>query len=646
MPQLSVLLHQIDSGTLMLPEFQRGYVWNRDQVRGLMRSLYRGYPVGSLLLWETDADAASVRGEGGGGGVRLLLLDGQQRITSLYGVMRGAAPPFFDGDPATFRGLYFNLADEAFEFYAPTKMAGDPSWISVTELFREGPEPIFGRLAGHTDFGAYANRITRLHGIKERDFHEEKITGDRPVEDVVDIFNRVNQSGTTLSKGDLSLAKICATWPEARSTMRSHLDRWKEAGFDFKLDWLLRNTTAVATGRAPFSTLEGISAASFEQALGSSVNHIDRFLNTVSGRLGLDHNRVLMGRYAFPVVSRLLHQSGGTFADAAEQDKVLFWYVNAALWGRYTGSTETVLDQDYRALAQGGIEGLIAALERWRGGNLRVGDYDFAGFGRGSRFYPLLYLLTRVRGARDLCSGLPLHAAMLGRLSGLQVHHVFPKAVLYEAGYGRNEVNALANFCFLTQDCNLEIGRRLPEDYFPQAEGRHSGVLASQWLPDDSGLWRVDRYRDFLDARRRMLAEAANSFLTELRTGTGAPTAPHLQPVTVASEDPDEVDTRTAQVKDLADQVVALGCVEPEFDTEIADPETGRALAVAEAHWPDGLQPGQGPPVVLELDPGDTNLNGLSALGYEIFTSTEALLDFVRRRNTFAAGDTETAETV
>lgn len=62
MTKLSTILDQIDSGTVLLPEFQRGYVWNRDQVRGLMRSLYLGYPVGGLLLWETESDAASVRG--------------------------------------------------------------------------------------------------------------------------------------------------------------------------------------------------------------------------------------------------------------------------------------------------------------------------------------------------------------------------------------------------------------------------------------------------------------------------------------------------------------------------------------------------------------------------------------------------------
>src|ERR1700748_45556 len=88
--KLAAILYQIDSGSVLLPEFQRGYVWNRDQVRGLMRSLYRGYPVGGLLTWETQADGSAVRGGlASAQGVRVLILDGQQRVTSLYGVSRG-----------------------------------------------------------------------------------------------------------------------------------------------------------------------------------------------------------------------------------------------------------------------------------------------------------------------------------------------------------------------------------------------------------------------------------------------------------------------------------------------------------------------------------------------------------------------------
>lgn len=642
MTKLGAILDQIDSDTILLPEFQRGYVWNRDQVRSLMRSLYRGYPVGALLVWEAEADAASVRGTTPAAGTKQLLLDGQQRVTSLYGIVRGRPPEFFEGDPAAFTGLRFNVEDETFEFFAPAKMGDDPRWVNVTSLFVNGLEPEIGTLNEEPEtkpqIVAYMTRLARLRGLLDREFHAEKITGtDKSVDIVVDIFNRVNSGGTKLSKGDLALAKICAQWPEARGAMRDHLARWGKAGHAFTLDWLLRNVNAVATGRAPFSALEDITPQQFQQALTSSAKYVGGVLDTVCGRLGLDHDRVLMGRYAFPVVSRFLHLNGGHFADASERDRMLYWYVHTALWGRFTGSTETVLAQDYETLETSGIDGLITAVERARGGNLTIDGQDFEGFGRGSRFYPLLYLLTRVRGARDFGTGLELKHQMLGHLASLQVHHIFPKAYLYKAGYTRGQVNAVANFCFLTQETNLAIGKRAPEAYLPEVETRHPGALASQWIPTDPDLWKPARYLDFLAARRQLLADAANGFLTELRSGAAAASAILLDRLIVSSEET-EVDDRIVDVQQLAQDLTALGYAAPTFDAEIADPIDGRVLAVAEAAWPEGLQVGQGNPVVLELDPAEADLPRLEELGYEVFTNVQSLRGYAQRRSEVAAG--------
>jgi uncharacterized protein with ParB-like and HNH nuclease domain len=104
---VSTILDQIDIGAIALPEFQRGYVWNRDQVRKLMSSLYDNHPVGSLLVWETKTELAKNHARGDGllsaGSVKLLL-DGQQRITSLYGIIRGKSPQFFEGNEQAFTG--------------------------------------------------------------------------------------------------------------------------------------------------------------------------------------------------------------------------------------------------------------------------------------------------------------------------------------------------------------------------------------------------------------------------------------------------------------------------------------------------------------------------------------------------------------
>lgn len=217
------------------------------------------------------------------------------------------------------------------------------------------------------------------------------------------------------------------------------------------------------------------------------------------------------------------------------------------------------------------------------------------------------------------------------------MHHIFPKALLYKAGYDRVHVNAVANFCFLTQNTNLAIGKRSPEDYFAEAEDKHPGVLASQWIPMDRDLRRVDRYLDFLQARRELLAGAAQSFLSGLGKGAVPLAAGELRPVAVVADEQDDV--RAAQIKAMVEELVRLGYAEPALDSEIADPASGRALAMAEAFWPDGLQPGQGRPVVLELDPEVADLPRLEELGYEVFTSADALLGYATRRNETAAGD-------
>ncbi len=113
--KISTILDHIDSGHMALPEFQRGYVWNRDQVRGLFDSLYRRHPIGGLLVWVTESHSALYRGEGQlAAGVVKLLLDGQQRMTSIYGVVRGKPPRFFDGNANAFTGLHFHVEQPGF----------------------------------------------------------------------------------------------------------------------------------------------------------------------------------------------------------------------------------------------------------------------------------------------------------------------------------------------------------------------------------------------------------------------------------------------------------------------------------------------------------------------------------------------------
>ena len=626
--KVQTILDMIDSGGIALPEFQRGYVWNRDQVRGLFASLYRGYPVGGFMTWNTAADSAAARGGVTTDGTVKLLLDGQQRATSLYGVIRGRAPRFFEGNAQAFTGLYFNVVDEIFEFYAPAKMKHDPAWIDVSALMRDG---VGAYVVGMQElaegdnllFSSYFNRLNAIEQITKREMHLEEVTGiDKTIDVVVDIFNRVNSGGTKLSKGDLALAKICASWPEARKDLNAVLVRFSEKGFHFRLDWLLRVVNALVTGKAPFVALAEIPVANIKKAVVLAEKYVSDWLDVIAGRLGIDHDRVLFSKYALVIMARFQHLNGGRLPDHATQSRMLAWYLHSGMFGRYAGSTETFLTQDLEAVSRGGVDGLLTVLRQSRG-DLIVRENDFAGSTVGSRFYPTLYTLTRTQVARDFGTGLPLSASMLGHNSSLEIHHIFPKAQLYKWGYRQGQVNAVANFCFLTKQTNGALIRdEDPATYMPRVEAEQPGALASQWIPGDEELWSLDRYVDFLSARRRLLVIAANDLLEHLEAGAPFDKLETSDPIIVEQE-------LDGDVCDLISWIVDEGYAQPEIAAEVVDEVTGEVLCTAEAFWPSGLQEGMGMPVVLELD--EQHLTpALEARGYLTFTSVAALRGYIQ----------------
>jgi hypothetical protein len=646
--KITTILDHIESGHVALPEFQRGYVWNREQVRGLMFSLYKRYPIGGLMVWVTESEGATHRGDGAlAPGVVKLLLDGQQRITTLYGIVRGHAPKFFDGNVQTFTGLHFNLADETFEFYAPAKMKDNPLWVDVTKLMKIGAGTAIQQLLANPilvkqeDFGAkvptYLQRLNAVDQVKETELHVDEVTGkDKTVDIVVDIFNRVNSGGTKLSKGDLALAKICAAWPEARDTMKAKLAKWRRAGFYFELDWLLRCVNTVLTNSAFFSALKDVTTTQFQDALTKTEKAIDYTLNLVSSRLGIDHDRVLGGRYAFPLMVRFVHQRGGHIDDPKDRAKLLYWYVHSFLWGRYSSSVESTLSQDLTTIGDkgAGLDGLITNLRQNRG-DLRLKAEDFGGATRGSRFYPLLYLMTRAWGARDWDLDIELKLTLLGNLSSLQLHHIFPKAQLNKTKeFSRAEVNALANFTFLTQETNLKVSDRLPADYLPEFARRHPDALKSHWLPFDPDLWEIEKYEQFLSKRRELLADAANRFLDALANeGVAEPEdltsrlGQHRTQREGGFADADE-ERRINEINDWVDER-GLPRGTPLF--ELTDRDSGALLGVLDLAWPDGLQAGLSEPVALIIDEDEELEEACSQAGYKFFTSVPKFRRYVTR---------------
>lgn len=637
--QISQIINQIDIGAMTLPVFQRGYVWKRNQVRDFMQSLYRRHPVGSLLIWKTRTENITYRGEGRiQEGYASLILDGQQRITSLYGIMCGKAPPFFEGNAQAFTGLYFNVRTEDFQFYAPSRMGKDSGWVSVTELMQDGMGNFYSMISQEPDDDSRKmvfERLSAVASIGDINLHIEEVTGEeKTVDTVVDIFNRVNSGGTKLSKGDLALAKVSASWPNARDEMNARLIRWKKAGFSFSLEWLLRCMNTIATGEARYHALNNIDTTEIVDGLHRAERHVDYLLNLVSSRLGLDHQYVLKSPYSFPLMVRYLDDRGGTLSDPRERDRLLFWYVHTMLWGRFSASTESVLDQDLEAISDmdAGLQRLIDGLRRNRG-DLRIAPDDFDDWRVSARFYPLLYMMTRVNHSVDWDTGIELSQHTLGRFSSLHLHHIFPKSLLYKHKYEMREVNALANFTFLTQDTNLKISNRDPSQYIPEIAENQPGALESHWIPMDPELWKIEKYRDFLQARWHLLAQASNEFLNVLLEGP--PPEINLVEASILTSGGPLGSIKSTDEEDLLLDtniwVVEQGLPEGEMGYQLVDEQTENLIAILDLAWPDGLQQGLSQPVALLIDEEIEVERLANRAGFLTYTSVDSLKQYVQQ---------------
>lgn len=509
-------------------------------------------------------------------------------------------------------------------------MKDDRNWISISELMQKEAGNYVMSVEDADKRAFLMNNLDKLNAIaniKKTDLHIQEVAGDNMTIDVVvEIFNNVNSGGTKLSKGDLALAKICAQWPQARQEMKRILDRLCNAGYEFNLDWLLRCVTVYLTNKPYFSELATVSITDFQTALAETDKLISVVLNHIASRLGLDHDRVLGSRYSIPLMIGLLHQNGNRLRDSREWDKLLYWYIHTFLWGRYSGSTESVLAQDLNILSAGeGIDGLIRQLRQSRG-DLTLQEGDFWGWSSGARFYPLLYMMTRVNGARDWGSGIELKGSLLGKMSTLDVHHIFPKHILYEAGYTRSEVNALANYTFLTKDTNIEISDKPPQEYFPVYLAKTPGAMESHWIPMDRALWEVSRYPDFLRQRRELLARAANQFLSSLLCGEEAAGPIEDYAGRTHAIGPETLEEETILSVEVWMEGHELSCGERYYN--LVD-EDGKELAIIDLAWPNGIQPGLTEPVAFLFDETPDTQGIVNAAGYRYFTDVQSFQKYV-----------------
>ena len=512
MSKVSELLYEVDTKQLRVPRFQRGWVWQKKQVRQLFRTLYRGHPVGSLIEWPTKLDDGTPVND---------IIDGQQRLTALYGIIRGKTPPWFnDSSDSALHNLMFNVATQEFE-YETRQRLDDPLWIHVASLFCENGHESWSdkykSRSGDEASGTYHRRVARLINILDRQVNVEKLPENVSVEEAAELFDLVNRAGKRVTEGDLVIGQISLKWEDARENLESALDEWRSGGFSISLEWLLHAMSASIGDTIDFDFVRYASRDTLVAHFKTVYFNTSEVLNNVRDILGLDSTMTTSVNNGLIVLVMSKIKTNRLSFDSNEQMRPLVgWWLLGTLHSRWSADVKNRTNKDLTILlSDSGVDGLIRELET-KVQLLAIANSEFSRNHSSKPYYRLMQVLTRRRGARDLRSGVSLSFDQFGPNARLEAHHIFPRACLTTANIKAEMIDQLANLALIPKGSNLRIGSKSPADYLPEFEAANPGVLESQWIPKEPRLWTVDAYSEFLEKRRKFLAMATDELMRDL----------------------------------------------------------------------------------------------------------------------------------
>lgn len=557
------LVSMIERGELRLPEMQRQYVWRSTRVRDLLDSLYRGYPSGAILLWETDEavplqDFAVSQSTNPYQSTRLLL-DGQQRLTSLSAVIRG--------EPVSVRGrrrpidLLFNLehpdqlavvteveenggdeddvdddseliGDEAdstedellkrfnkMTFVVATrKLEQLPHWVKVSEVFKTDNDAPLLKRAGISSFDdpryeKYSQRLARLRGIRKYVYRMDVLERALSYDEVTEIFVRVNSLGAKLRSSDLALAQITAKWRHSLQTFQDFQKACAKTGFDLDLGLHLKNLMAFATGQSRFQIVGSLSVEKLQKAWKEACEGMEFALNFLRSNLGIDSPALLSSPFLLVVLAYFGYSRNYALSND-EARQLRYWALMANAKGRFSrGSSETILDQDLASIRQGGAVSELIDRLRLQFGRLDITAEELEGRNQRSALFKTMFLAFRAAGAKDWRSHLAIALDHSGVQHRLQFHHIFPKAVL-KTSFTAREADDIANLAFIGGKTNRAISDKAPAVYLPPlVDQLGEPAFAAQCIPVEASLLELESYKAFLLERRKKIAAALNTFV-------------------------------------------------------------------------------------------------------------------------------------
>lgn len=596
MPKYSVhqqpvetLLSWIKSGDIAIPEIQRPFVWKSAKVRDLIDSLYQGYPVGYIITWR-NPDVKLKNGELSAG--KKVLIDGQQRITALTAAIVGRRVLNKNYKEINIR-IAFNPLNEKFEVLNKA-LEKSPEWINNINPIINDEISITKAISAYlnvnpeVDEDLIIERIENLKRIKNKQVGIIELDHSLNIDTVTEIFIRINQKGVVLSNADFVMSKIASDEEHGGNRMRKLIDyfcrlivdkdfnkhildndkafaaheyykasQWMANGQDdlFVPDYIdmLRVSFTYKFSRGKFSDLvallsgrnfetrtyeDEIAEQSYLKLSDGLVNFVNqtnyqRFLMLVKST-GLISNKLISSKnslnFSYTLYLKLRNEG---MAETETQHYVKRWLVMSLLIGRYSGSSESMIDEDIKQINEKGIAAYLDQMEKT---HLGEGYWDFGIISDletssvNNNAYNI-YLASQCNSNAVAFLSKSMKISSLIEQRG-DVHHIFPKNHLAENGFTPKQYNQVANFVYTEQATNIKVGKMAPNIYLAKVKDQvNQGVLDISTIDKKQDLYsnllnndiptevfnytHLD-YNSFLMARRKLMAKRIKQYYESL----------------------------------------------------------------------------------------------------------------------------------
>ena len=494
------LVADYESGRIVIPEFQRDYVWKKSKAPLLIDSLYKGFPISSMILWQGDEETRSRRKEDPRPAHTAQiswLIDGQQRVIMLVRAWHG------DGDIK----VVFNPKEEEFRLENAATRNDHRNWYYLAELWDD--DLYFQLRKRLDDSGSAIDKKREVCFEKVRRIRDYDVPLVRMVDhsftNAVEAFKRINTLGVKLKKDDIESALVASTHTGfIADEVVPFLANLKQQGFNrLNIMHLFRACGFVAADDGRDRTpLHKRGRNEVFTAWSKTKRATDQAIGLIRSELGLLNMDILWsGAFLVPIIALCAK------IEPRQRDSkgLVGWLALAALLHRYSGSSETRLDEDLKACREADPIGALLKNLRDHRSSLVAEPSDFEGALADRSGLLALYIACMKRGILNFYSE---EKVLLQ--NDVNRHHILPRAQFPDGS--RAKADNVANIAFILGDVNRTIGQRGPEVYLKDLKPE---VLESQCIPADKKLWAIDHAADFWVARRELLAASFNDFLKD-----------------------------------------------------------------------------------------------------------------------------------